>query len=85
MPGNCRSMVVPSVCKLARSRSMAMIVDVWTGDVAEREREGAAAGAEVGPDATPITVDSGLDQLHVIGVVHQTTPQEGVDTGRTRG
>ena len=77
MPGKRRSMVARSVCKLARSRSMAMIVDVWTGDVAEREREGAAAGAEVGPDAAAVPVDPGLDQLHVIGVVHQTTPPGG--------
>ena len=57
---------------------------VWTGDVAQCEREGAAAGAEVGPDAAPIPLDSGFDQVHVIGVVHQTTPLEGVDRRRTR-
>ena len=77
MPGKCRSMVARSVCKLARSRSMAMIADVRTGNIAQGERERAAAGAEIGPDAATIPLDSGLDQLDVIGVVHQTTPLRG--------
>ncbi len=49
---------------------------VWTRKVAECEREGAAAGAEVSPDAPTVPLDSGLDQLHVISVVHQMTPLE---------
>ena len=54
---------------------------VWTRYVAEGEREGAAAGAEIGPDAAAVPLDSGLDQLHVIGVVHQTTPRRGLTRG----
>ena len=83
MPGKSRSMVARSICKLA-----AILIDgddcrVWTGNVAEGEREGTAAGAEIDPDATAVPVDSMFDQLDVIGVVHQANPREGVDTERT--
>ena len=53
-----------------------------TCNVAECEREGAATGAEVGPDAAMIPCDSRLDQPHVIGVVHQTTPLGGLTWDR---
>ena len=56
---------------------------VWTGNVAEREGEGAAACAEIGPDATTIPLNAGLNQLDVIGVVHEMTSLKGVDTGPT--
>src|SRR5215211_8995930 len=54
---------------------------VWTRYVAEGQGEGAAAGAEIGPDAAPIPLDRGLDQPHVIVVVHQTTPPGGLTRG----
>ena len=59
-------------------------VYIRPGDVAHGEREGAAAGAEVGPDAATIPLDSRFDQSYVIGVIHQTVPLEGVDRTRTR-
>ena len=50
---------------------------VWTGNVAQRERERSTPGAEINPDTGAVTVDPILDQLHVIGVVHQKPPLEG--------
>ena len=66
-------------CRAQRLQAGSIPIDgddcrVWTGNVAEGKREGPATGTEVGPDAGTISLDSGLDQLHVIGVVHQTTP-----------
>ncbi len=84
MPGKSRSMVARKGLQAGPIAIDGDEVDVRPGDVAQGEREGAAAGAEVSPDAAAVAVDSLLDQLHVIGVVHQTTPREGVDTERTR-
>ena len=55
-------------------------VDVRSGDITLGERERSSAGAEVGPDTAAVPVDPLLDQLHVVGVVHRTTPLEEVDT-----
>jgi hypothetical protein len=45
-------------------------------NAAERERERAASGTAIGPVASTVPLDCALDQLHVIGMVHQTTPLE---------
>ena len=82
MPGKRRSIVARRVCKAGPIAIDGDELDVRTRNIAQGEREGAAAGAEIGPDAAAVAVDSGLDQLHVIGVVHQTTP---LGEGLTRG